>query len=60
MFIDGRKVPQGTVVETDLAIIGAGAAGIAIAREMIGAGLKVALIESGGFDFAYPRRWTMD
>ncbi len=51
MFIDGRKVPQGTVVETDLAIIGAGAAGIAIAREMIGAGLKVALIESGGFDF---------
>ncbi|MEP2830811.1 MULTISPECIES: GMC family oxidoreductase [Alphaproteobacteria] len=51
MFIDGRKVPEGTVVETDLAIIGGGAAGITIAREMIGQGLSVTLIESGGFEF---------
>ena len=51
MFIDGRKVPDGTVVETDLAIIGGGAAGITIAREMIGAGFNVTLIESGGFEF---------
>jgi len=51
MFIDGRKVPEGTVVETGLAIIGAGAAGIAIARELAGSGISVTLIESGGFDF---------
>lgn len=51
MFIDGRKVPDGTVVETDLAIIGGGAAGITIAREMIGQGFKVVLLESGGFEF---------
>lgn len=51
MFIDGRNVPDGTVIETDLAIIGAGAAGITIAREMRNSGLKVTLIESGGLDF---------
>jgi choline dehydrogenase-like flavoprotein len=51
MFIDGRKVPEGTVVETGLAIIGAGAAGISIARELAGTGISVTLIESGGFDF---------
>ncbi|MDO9128206.1 MAG: FAD-dependent oxidoreductase, partial [Parvibaculum sp.] len=51
MFIDGRSVPEGTVVETDLAIIGAGAAGISIARELAGSGISVTLLESGGFDF---------
>ncbi len=34
MFIDGRTLPQGTVIETDIAIIGAGAAGITLAREL--------------------------
>ena len=34
MFIDGRTVPQSTVIETDIAIIGAGAAGITLAREL--------------------------
>ena len=51
MFIDGRNVPDGTIIETDLAIIGAGAAGIAIARELAGSGISIALIESGGFEF---------
>lgn len=51
MFIDGRSVPEGTVVETDLAIIGAGAAGITIARELAGSGISVTLLESGGFEF---------
>ena len=51
MFIDGRNVPDGTIIETDLAIIGAGAAGIAIARELAGSGIAIALIESGGFEF---------
>lgn len=50
MFIDGRGIPNGTILETDIAIIGAGAAGITIARELIGGAHRVALIESGGFD----------
>jgi choline dehydrogenase-like flavoprotein len=44
-------VPDGTIIETDIAIIGAGAAGITIARELIGKDIAVTLIESGGLDF---------
>ncbi|MBX3497420.1 MAG: GMC family oxidoreductase [Parvibaculum sp.] len=51
MFIDGQSVPDGATIETDLAIVGAGAAGISIARELAGSGISVALIESGGFEF---------
>jgi len=51
MFIDGRAVPSGTVLESDLAIIGAGAAGITLARALAGTSRHVILIESGGFDF---------
>ncbi|HMM15150.1 MAG TPA: GMC family oxidoreductase [Parvibaculum sp.] len=51
MFIDGRQVPDNTVIETDIAIIGAGAAGITIARELRNTDATVTLIESGGFDF---------
>ncbi|MFN4354392.1 FAD-dependent oxidoreductase [Parvibaculum sp.] len=51
MFIDGRQIEDGTIIDTDLAIIGAGAAGIAIARELAGTDISVALIESGGFEF---------
>ena len=51
MFIDGRQVPDGTIIETDVAIIGAGAAGITIARELSGSNITVALIESGGLEF---------
>lgn len=51
MFIDGRNVPDGTIVETEIAIIGAGAAGISIARALRNMDARVVLIESGGFDF---------
>ncbi len=51
MFIDGRTVPSGTTIETDLAIIGAGAAGITLARELRDGPYRIALIESGGLDF---------
>jgi len=50
MFIDGRQVPSGTILETDIAIIGAGAAGITLARAFINDQRRVMLIESGGFD----------
>jgi cation diffusion facilitator CzcD-associated flavoprotein CzcO len=36
MIIDARSVPGGTVLETVVCIIGAGAAGITLAREFIG------------------------
>lgn len=51
MLIDARTLPEGTRLEADLAIIGGGAAGIAIAREFIGRGLAVVLIEAGGLDY---------
>ncbi|MBI1260789.1 MAG: GMC family oxidoreductase [Rhizobiales bacterium] len=56
MFVDARTLPEGETLETDLAIIGAGAAGIAIAREFAdrqinGAPIRVLLIESGGLEF---------
>lgn len=51
MFIDARTIPDGESLEADLAIIGAGAAGISIAREFAGRQQRVILIESGGLAF---------
>jgi choline dehydrogenase-like flavoprotein len=53
MIIDARTVPQGTIVETEVCIIGAGAAGIALAREFIDAPFRVALLESGGMEIDF-------
>jgi len=50
MLVDARTVPAGTIVETEVCIVGAGAAGITMAREFVGAGFRVALVESGGLD----------
>jgi choline dehydrogenase-like flavoprotein len=52
MIIDARSVPAGTVLETPVCIIGAGAAGITLAREFIGAKFETVLLESGGLEFA--------
>ena len=49
MFIEARALPDAAIIEANVCIIGAGAAGIAIARELDGTGLSVALLESGGF-----------
>ena len=51
MIIDARSVPPGTVIDTELCIIGAGAAGITLAREFIEASFRVVLLESGGMEF---------
>ncbi len=51
MIIDARSIPRGTIVETDLCIIGAGAAGITLAREFRDSPFRVALLESGGMHF---------
>ena len=51
MHTDARTLPNGTVLEGDLCIVGAGASGITIARELSNTNLKVLLLEGGGFDF---------
>jgi choline dehydrogenase-like flavoprotein len=50
MLVDARTVPDGARIECDIAIVGAGAAGLTIARQFIGSGRNVCLVESGGFD----------
>ncbi len=50
MLLDARTVPRNRPVETDVCVIGAGAAGLTLARELAGAPFRVALLESGGFD----------
>jgi choline dehydrogenase-like flavoprotein len=51
MFVDARSLPAGTVVETEICIVGAGAAGITLAREFSNARFRVALLESGDLAF---------
>ncbi len=48
MFIDGRSVADGTEVECDICVVGAGVAGVTIARELSGGSQNVCLVESGG------------
>ena len=50
MFIDARTLPNQHTIETDICIIGAGAAGITIARQFIGLSTRVCVLESGGFE----------
>ena len=51
MFADARSVPRDTRLETDVCIIGAGAAGITLAREFSGSPFRVTVLESGGFEY---------
>lgn len=48
MFINFLEIDHSRPLEADLCIVGAGAAGITLAREFIGHSCKVLLIESGG------------
>ena len=50
-MIDARQLENGHGIKADLCIVGAGPAGIAIAKEFAQSRLRVALIESGGLDF---------
>jgi choline dehydrogenase-like flavoprotein len=51
MIRDIRTVPDGGVLEADLCIVGCGAAGIAMATSLAGAGMNVCVLESGGLNF---------
>lgn len=48
MLVDARQLEPGALVEADVCIVGAGAAGITVARDLARAGVRVALLESGG------------
>jgi choline dehydrogenase-like flavoprotein len=50
MLIDARTLSEGTTLEADVCIAGAGAAGITIALDLRESGLSVVLLESGGQD----------
>ena len=51
MFLDLHELDDGALIDSDLCIIGAGAAGITIALELLDTGLNVLLVESGGLEF---------
>jgi choline dehydrogenase-like flavoprotein len=51
MLVDARSLPTGTVIETEVCIVGAGAAGITVAREFTNSSHRVVLLESGDTEF---------
>jgi choline dehydrogenase-like flavoprotein len=51
MFVDAQTLPADEKLAFDLCIVGAGAAGITLARSLAGPGRRVALVESGGLTF---------
>lgn len=53
MIEDLRDQPRGLSVQADVCLIGAGAAGITLAREFAGSGVRVCLVEGGGLHYEY-------
>ena len=51
MLVDLRQQPDAAAIESDICIVGAGAAGITLARKLRRLGRDVCLIESGGLDY---------
>lgn len=51
MHTDCRNLPDNSLIEGDLCIIGAGAAGISMALDWNGRPQKVILLEGGGFEY---------
>ncbi len=49
MLIDARTLPDGETLTATVCIVGAGPAGIAIARSLAAASIEVLLVEAGGF-----------
>lgn len=48
MLTDARSLQAGTVVESEICVVGAGPAGIALSNELDAAGKTVTLVEAGG------------
>ncbi len=52
MLIDAEILPDGMTFGSDIAVVGAGPAGIVLSLELAQAGYNVALLESGRFHFS--------
>ena len=50
MLVDGNDLPNGSTLQGDVCIIGAGAAGITLSRSLAAKGHDVVLLESGAFE----------
>lgn len=50
-MLDARILPNGTVLESTVCIVGAGAAGITLACTLLAQNIPVCLVESGGFSY---------
>lgn len=48
MISDARTLPDGTVIQADFCIVGAGAAGISLALGLSRSGYRIVLLEAGG------------
>ena len=51
MHADGRRLENNTLIEGDICIVGAGAAGISMALDWDNTKYKVILLEGGGFEY---------
>lgn len=50
VLIDARNLDRGDVVRADVCVLGSGPAGISLARELAGQGMRVVVLESGGVE----------
>jgi len=48
-IVDARELQLPARIETDICVVGAGAAGLTLAAELVSSGREVCLVESGGF-----------
>ncbi|GMR14422.1 MAG: GMC family oxidoreductase [Gammaproteobacteria bacterium] len=51
MLIDLEKFAQDMMLDAEVCIVGAGAAGVALARDLMHAGRDICLLEGGGMDY---------
>ncbi len=51
MILSAQDLADGEILQADICVVGAGAAGIAMALELIESKFEVLVLESGGFDF---------
>ena len=50
MELDAREISGGAILKADICIVGAGPAGMVLAREFVGHKVEVLLLESGGLE----------